>query len=319
MLHGERLSFAEEARGLYGVRPELNPLSAYDPILARIERLVPGTGPLAERVDAFPDRFIIPRERLEAVMRAAIAECRRRTAAHIPLPAGERFTLEFVTDKTWSGYNWYQGNYRQPHPGQHRSAARAWAASSSSAATKAIRATTSSTCCSSRIWRAAAAGSSSCSTRSIRRRASSPRARPITASSSPSRATSGSNSRRRVLYPLAGLSSDGAETYLELQNAMRGAGRRPLHHRPRPARRPDHPRAGDRAAPSATSCESRRRAEQSIAFTEHYRAYVINYGLGQDDGESLYRARRARSGAALGGDAAAALRADPARDLVGTP
>ena len=27
---------------------------------------------------------------------------------------------------------------------------------------------------------------------------------------------------------------------------------------------------------------SRRRAEQSIAFTDHYRAYVINYGLGRD-------------------------------------
>ena len=27
---------------------------------------------------------------------------------------------------------------------------------------------------------------------------------------------------------------------------------------------------------------SRRRAEQSIAFTEQYRAYVINYGLGEE-------------------------------------
>ena len=45
-------------------------------------------------------------------MRAAIAECRRLTMAHIPLPRGEAFTLEFVTGRSWSGYNWYQGNYR---------------------------------------------------------------------------------------------------------------------------------------------------------------------------------------------------------------
>ncbi len=32
--------------------------------------------------------------------------------ADVALPAGERFTLEYVTDKPWSGYNWYQGNYR---------------------------------------------------------------------------------------------------------------------------------------------------------------------------------------------------------------
>jgi hypothetical protein len=109
MIQGAKLPFADEAEGLFGVRPELRPLSAYDPILARIERLIPGKGALADRVDAFQERFAVPRERLEPVMRAAIAECRRRTLAHIPLPAGERFTLEFVTGKSWGGYNWYKG------------------------------------------------------------------------------------------------------------------------------------------------------------------------------------------------------------------
>ena len=108
---GERLSFAEEARGLYGVRPELRPLADYDPVLARIERWCRARG-RSPRGSTPQDRFVIPRDRLDAVMRAAIAECRRRTVAHIPLPAGEAFTLEFVTGRSWSGYNWYQGNYR---------------------------------------------------------------------------------------------------------------------------------------------------------------------------------------------------------------
>jgi hypothetical protein len=43
-------------------------------------------------------------------MDAAIAECRKRTAAHIALPADETFTLEFVNGKSWSGYNWYKGD-----------------------------------------------------------------------------------------------------------------------------------------------------------------------------------------------------------------
>ena len=109
MMQGEKLSFADEAEGLFGIRPELKPLSAYDPVLARLETLVPGTGPLAARVDAFQDRFTIPKERLQPVFDAAIAECRRRTLEHIALPAGERFTMEFVTGKSWSGYNWYKG------------------------------------------------------------------------------------------------------------------------------------------------------------------------------------------------------------------
>src|SRR6218665_3978739 len=111
MLQGERLSFRGEAMGLYGVDPRPRPLGDYDAILARMDRLVPGDGPLATRVDAFMDRFVIPRDRLHAAMGAAIAECRRRTIAHIPLPRGEHFTLEFVTGRSWSGYNWYQGNY----------------------------------------------------------------------------------------------------------------------------------------------------------------------------------------------------------------
>jgi hypothetical protein len=112
MLQGEKLSFADEAEGLFGVRPELKALSAYDPLLARIETLVPGQGPLWERVEAFQNRFTIPKERLKPVFDAAIAECRRRTLARIPLPADESFTLEFVTGKSWSGYNYYQGGLK---------------------------------------------------------------------------------------------------------------------------------------------------------------------------------------------------------------
>jgi hypothetical protein len=150
MLWGEKLDFADEAEGLFGVRPELKPLAAYDPLLARIERLVPGPGALPDRVDAFQERFTIPRDRLEPVMRAAIAECRRRTLEHIALPAGERFTLEFVTGKSWGGYNWYKGNATASSRSipTFRSGS---AAPSISAATRAIPAITSSTCCSRRI------------------------------------------------------------------------------------------------------------------------------------------------------------------------
>jgi hypothetical protein len=30
----------------------------------------------------------------------------------IALPMRERFTVEYVTNKSWSGYNWYQGDYK---------------------------------------------------------------------------------------------------------------------------------------------------------------------------------------------------------------
>jgi hypothetical protein len=112
MLQGRRFSFEDEAEGLFGVRPALKPLSAYDPVLARVQALLPGDGPLADRVDNYLSRFEIPRKRLKQVMHAAMAECRRRTLAHIRLPAQESFELRFVTGKPWSGYNYYLGGAR---------------------------------------------------------------------------------------------------------------------------------------------------------------------------------------------------------------
>jgi hypothetical protein len=83
----------------------------FQPVLDELSRLLPGTGPLIDRYAAFRSKFIIPTARLDAVFRAAIDECRSRTKAHFSLPAGETFTVEYVTGKTWSAYNWYKGNY----------------------------------------------------------------------------------------------------------------------------------------------------------------------------------------------------------------
>lgn len=112
MLQGEKLPFVEEAQGLFGVRPDLKPLASYDPVLARIESLVPGTGTLADRVEAYQNRFVIPADKLDAVFRNAIAACRTATVEQIALPSTERFDLAFVIGKSWSGYNYYLGDFK---------------------------------------------------------------------------------------------------------------------------------------------------------------------------------------------------------------
>lgn len=110
MMLGETLPFDEETALLYDAVAPLPDIERYEQALAEIEAIVPGQGPLAERVEALHRRFIIPPERLAAVFERAIAECRARTLAHIELPEHERFTIEYVTDKPWSGYNWFQGD-----------------------------------------------------------------------------------------------------------------------------------------------------------------------------------------------------------------
>jgi hypothetical protein len=282
LVRGERLTFGEEALGLYGVSLEglLHPLETYDPVLARIGHMAPGEGPLPARVDAYMNRFVIPRERLDAVMRAAIAECRRRTLAHIPLPEGEAFTLEFVTNRSWSGYNWYQGDYRsliqvntdQParmgrvvglgchegYPGHHvhnmlmeqaLARGRGWAEY--------------------QVYPLyspqsfIAEGSANYGVE-----LAFPGAERL-------------EFERRVLYPLAGISAEGADVYLALQEAieaLNGA-------RFTIARDLLEGRITREQAVGLTErygLQTRSRAEQSIAFTVQYRAYVINYGLGED-------------------------------------
>ena len=112
MIQGARYGFAEEAAALFGARPALKPLASYDAILNRIEKIVPGRGALSARVAAFRKRYDIPSDKLAPVIEAGIAECKTRTAANIAAPQDESFELSFVTDKPWSGYNYYQGNYK---------------------------------------------------------------------------------------------------------------------------------------------------------------------------------------------------------------
>jgi hypothetical protein len=109
LVAGEKLAFDEESLLIYDTVAPRHDAAHYDAVLAELDRALPGEGTVAARYQAFRNRFIIPPAKLDAVFQAAIAEARARTLKRIPLPAHEKFTLEYVTGKSWSGYNWYQG------------------------------------------------------------------------------------------------------------------------------------------------------------------------------------------------------------------
>ena len=112
MLRGKKLTFDEEAKALYDVTPPRHTEAEFARLVAELDKRLPGKGTAAERYEAYRSRFVIPKERLDSVFRAAIDGCRQRTVRHIELPETESFVVEYVTGKSWSGYNWYQGNYR---------------------------------------------------------------------------------------------------------------------------------------------------------------------------------------------------------------
>lgn len=111
-LDGERLTFDEESHALYdAVAPE-HPDDHFATLLDELNDELPGGGSPAARYEAFRATFVIAPDRLDAVFRAAIGAGRDRTRAHLDLPDEEEFRIEYVTDRPWSGYNWYQGGYR---------------------------------------------------------------------------------------------------------------------------------------------------------------------------------------------------------------
>ncbi len=280
MMQDEVFPFVKEAKGLFGVTPEFAPLSSYDAALATIESLVPGTAPLHERVEAYQDRFTIPTNRLKPVFDAAIVECKRRTAQHITLPPDENFRMEFVTGKSWSGYNYYQGNYQsliqintdlpirisravdlgchEGYPGHHvynmlleqrLTRERGWQEFS--------------------VYPLY-------SPQSLIAEGSANYGIDL-AFPGEERLTF----ERDILYPLAGLDPATAADYFKLQQALselKGArfviAQGYL----------DKTLAREQAIALIQKYQlvSRKRAEQSLAFNDQYRSYVINYGLGQD-------------------------------------
>jgi hypothetical protein len=111
MLEGKKLTFDEESKALYDAVAPHHPEAYFQGVLDDLEKELPGAGSLPERIETYRSGFVIPREKLDAVFKEAIAACRARTLEHIALPEGETFTVEYVTDKSWSGYNWFKGNY----------------------------------------------------------------------------------------------------------------------------------------------------------------------------------------------------------------
>ena len=280
MMQGEKLSFADEAKGLFGVAPDIKPLESYDPVIAKIDALVPGSGPLPERVEAFQNRFNIPTDRLKPVFDAAIAECKRRTLEHIALPKNESFTMEFVTGKSWSGYNYYKGNAHsliqvntdlpirisravdlgchEGYPGHH-----------------VLNALLEEKLTKGQGWIEFSVYPLY-SPQSLIAEGS--------ANYGIDLAFPGDDQLKfetATIYPLAGLPTADAAKYLALGEAMKDlAGARFTIARDYLEGKID--RAEAVRLSQKYQLQSKERAEKSMDFTDQYRTYVINYGLGQD-------------------------------------
>lgn len=109
---GEQVGFVDEVRDYFDVGIGKGDPDRYRQAHARLDEALGGTGPLADRMAAHRRAEEIPPERLEACIHAFSSALRDRVRADFPLPESETISYEVVTDKPWSGFNYYRGDYR---------------------------------------------------------------------------------------------------------------------------------------------------------------------------------------------------------------
>ena len=111
-LAGEEIAYVDEVRRLFDIEPERVPDDAYAAALAALDEALPGEGTVRERRQRWRKQFEIPVDQARLAVETILDEVRARTAKLVTLPERESVEISFVSDKPWSGYNWYLGNAR---------------------------------------------------------------------------------------------------------------------------------------------------------------------------------------------------------------
>jgi hypothetical protein len=109
---GEDVGFVEEVREYFDVDIVKGDPDKYREAHRKLDAALGGSGALADRLQVHRTSEEIPPERLEEGIHAFSSALRDRVRTDYPLPEAETIVYEIVSDKPWSGFNYYQGDYR---------------------------------------------------------------------------------------------------------------------------------------------------------------------------------------------------------------
>lgn len=108
---GEDIGFVDEVHAYFDVRIEMGDEDRYREAHRALDEVLDGSGPVAERLQAFRASDEIPPERLADCVDAFSSALRDRVRKVYPLPEQETVHYEIVNDKPWSGFNYYRGGF----------------------------------------------------------------------------------------------------------------------------------------------------------------------------------------------------------------
>jgi hypothetical protein len=111
-MSGEPVGFVDEVASYFQVDVVLGDTDAYAAAHGELDALLPGGGLLSDRYAAHRRREECPPDRLEVAVHALSSALRDRVRGQYGLPEVETIEYEVVTDKPWSGFNYYEGDFR---------------------------------------------------------------------------------------------------------------------------------------------------------------------------------------------------------------
>lgn len=109
---GEQVGFVDEVAAYFDVHIRKGDPDRYREAHIKLDAALGGSGSLVDRMQAHRAGDEIPPARLEECIHAFSSALRDKVRAAYPLPDTETITYEVVTDKPWSGFNYYLGDYR---------------------------------------------------------------------------------------------------------------------------------------------------------------------------------------------------------------
>ncbi len=108
-LAGEPIGYADEVEACYGVRPSRIDEEVLVDAHRRLDEVLPGSGPLAERLTVWREAHAVPVDTLRRAVDSLAEDLRARTDELFGLPDGEHVEFELVSNEPWSGFNYYLG------------------------------------------------------------------------------------------------------------------------------------------------------------------------------------------------------------------
>ena len=111
VMSAEPVGFVEEVAAYFDVHIQLGDETRYEAAHSELDALLPGNGALAQRYADYRQADECPPDRLEEVVLAMSSRLRDHVRATYVLPPRETVSYDVVTDKPWSGFNYYRGEF----------------------------------------------------------------------------------------------------------------------------------------------------------------------------------------------------------------